>query len=698
MNNIEIARVAFFKGLDCLEKQDFANAENCFLDTLKLAPRSIPALNNLAIAQYEQKKIGEAALTAQKVIEIDPRNIDAYIMLSTCHQEQKKYEEALATCDTVIGIDSSIAQAHCNRGYVLNKIKKYQEAIECFDRAIAIQPDFPDAFLNRGNSLLNLKVYVESLQAYDKAIALKPDLERAWLGRGNVFYGLKRFDEALVAFDKALTFKPDFTKALVGRGNVFYCLKRYGDAFGAFDKAILLNPELIELEGFRLHTKLHLCDWSNFDAECAHLISSVRDGKVNAQPFTFLAFTTSPEDQLQCAKLWVAETCPPSQKTIRQGQRYRHDRIRVAYVSSDFREHAVSRLIAGMFECHDKSRFEITAISIGPDDNSEMRQRLKASFERFIDATTYSDGQVANLIRSSEVDMLVDLMGFTADSRTGIFARRAAPTQVNYLGYPGTMGANYIDYIISDQTVIPDEHRKFYAEKIAVLPNTYLANDRKRAISDKAFTRSDVGLPLQGFVFCCFNNSYKITPRVFDCWMRILRQIEGSVLWLSEPNASAASNLKKEAVTRGINSARLVFAKPMPLLADHLARLKLADLFLDTLPYNAHTTASDALWAGLPVLTQIGETFAGRVAASLLNAIHLPELITTTLEAYEHMAVDLATHPEKLTAIKHKLAENRLTTPLFDTKLFTKHIEAAYTMMYERNQAGLAPDYINIPD
>ena len=268
-------------------------------------------------------------------------------------------------------------------------------------------------------------------------------------------------------------------------------------------------------------------------------------------------------------------------------------------------------------------------------------------------------------------------MGFTQDARTNVFARRPAPIQVNYLGYPGTMGASYIDYIIADQTVIPDELRKFYSEKIVVLPNTYQANDRKRVISDQVFTRADLGLPSQGFVFCCFNNNYKITPRIFDSWMRILKQVDGSVFWLLEDNATAASNLKKRGFGAGISPERLVFAKRVPL-PEHLARHQLADLFLDTFPYNAHTTASDALWAGLPVLTCIGETFAGRVAASLLNAIRLPELITTTLEAYEQMAIDLATHPEKLAAIKHKLAENRFTTPLFDTKLFTKHIEAAY--------------------
>ena len=442
---------------------------------------------------------------------------------------------------------------------------------------------------------------------------------------------------------------------------------------------------------------MRLCDWSNFDAECDHLITSVRDGKSSAPPFTFLAIPSSPDDQLQCAKLWVAKKYPPSQKLIRQDKHYKHDRIRVAYVSADFREHPVSHLTAGMFECHDKSRFDVTAISLGLDDNSEMLQRLKASFERFIDAKTYSDDQIANLIISSEVDVLVDLMGFTSGSRTGIFARRVAPIQVNYLGYLGTMGAEYIDYVIADRVVIAETQSDFYAEKIVYLPNSFQPTDRQRRISDKRFTRAEVGLPQDGFVFCCFNTNYKITPDVYDIWMRILKQVHGSVLWLVAEGPTSERNLRSEAAARGVSGERLIFAQRMPL-AEHQARLQLAGLFLDTLPYNAGATASDMLWSGLPVLTRIGDTFVGRMAASLLNAIHLPELIATTPETYEQMAIDLATHPEKLAAVRNKLAENRLTTPLFDTKLFTKHIEAAYSAMYERYQAELPPDHIVIPN
>jgi protein O-GlcNAc transferase len=686
-----------FLGVIAYQTKNLHQAEELIGKAIKVNPNDAATYSNRGIALQDLKRLDEALASYDKAIALKPDYAEACNNRGNALKDLKRLDEALASYDKAIALKPAYAEAYNNRGIALKDLKHFDEALASYDRAIALKPDYAEAYSARGNALQDLRRLNEALASYDTAIALKPDYAEAYNNRGNGLKHLKRLDEALASYDKAIALKPDYVEAYNNRGIALQDLKRHDKAFVAYDKALSLKPDLVGTEGARLNAKMHICDWINFDTECAHLTSSVKNEKTNTTPFVFLGISSFPDDQLQCAKLWVAEQCPPSQKSIWQGEHYRHDRIRVAYVSADFRAHPVSFLMAGIFECHDKSRFDITAISFGPDDNSEMRQRLKASFERFIDAKTFSDEQIANLLRSSEVDILVDLMGFTADSRTGIFARRAAPIQVNYLGYPGTMGASYIDYIIADQTVIPDECRKFYSEKIAVLPNTYQVNDRKRVISDKAFNRSDVGLPAQGFVFCCFNNKYKITPHVFDRWMRILKQVEGSVLWLLEDNVSAANNLKKEAVARGVSSARLVFAKRMPL-PEHLARHKLADLFLDTLPYNAHTTASDALWVGLPVLTCLGKTFAGRVAASLLNAIDLPELITTMPEAYEQMALDLAMHPEKVAVIKRKLAANRLTTPLFDTKLFTKHIEAAYTAMYERHQAGLAPDHIIIPN
>ncbi len=702
-----------------------------FSQALLINPTVAETWNNRGTIHNIIKRYDDAIIDFNKAISLQPNFSAAYFNKGKSLAVLKRYDEAIAAFAKALSLKPDLAEAWLGRGNVFFELKRHDEAIAAYDRALAIKPDLEGAWLGRGNvlfyrkhydeafasydkvrslkaelidvwlgcgnALFDLKRYDQAIAAYDKALAIKPDLEGAWLGRGNVLFERKRHDEAIAAYDRALAIKPDLEGAWLGRGNVLFERKHYDEAFASYDKAILLKPDLFGADASRLYVKMYLCDWNNYDAECEHLISSIRNGNVITPPFALLALPSSCDDQLQYSKLWIKNRYPPSHKPIWQSERYNHDRIRVAYVSADFRQHPVSSLIAGMFECHNKSRFDVTAISLGRDDNSELRQRLKSSFENFIDAKTLGDEQIANLVRSSEIDILIDLLGFTTKSRTDIFAFRPAPIQVNYLGYPGTMGANYIDYIIGDPTVIPDDCRKFYSEKIVTLPNTYQVNDRKRGISDKAITRSDVGLPSNGFVFCCFNNNYKITPRVFNSWMRILRQVEGSLLWLLEANVSAASNLEKEAVAQGVNTDRLVFAKPMPP-PEHLARHRLADLFLDTLPYNAHTTASDALWAGLPVLTCLGETFAGRVAASLLNAVRLPELITTTLEAYEKMAIDLATHPEKMAAIKRKLTENRLTTPLFDTELFTTHIEAAYTMMYERYQADLLPNHFVVPD
>jgi predicted O-linked N-acetylglucosamine transferase (SPINDLY family) len=349
--------------------------------------------------------------------------------------------------------------------------------------------------------------------------------------------------------------------------------------------------------------------------------------------------------------------------------------------------------MAELFELHDKNQFELVGFSFGPETNDEMRQRLKSPFDKFIKVFNMSDMEIAQLSRDLNIDIAVDLKGFTQDSRVGIFAYRAAPIQVNYLGYPGTMGAEYIDYIIADKTIIPVEFQSCYSEKIVYLPNSYQVNDRKRLISDRQFTRQELGLPENGIIFCCFNNNHKILPATFYGWVRILKAVEGSVLWLLEDNEWSKDNLKKEAESNGIAPNRLVFAKRLPL-AEHLARHRHADLFLDTLPYNAHTTSSDALWTGLPVLTMMGKSFAGRVSASLLNAIGLPELITNSQEEYESLAIELAMNPNKLADIKLKLGNNQLSTPLFDTTLFAKNIEAAYLRMYERNQNSMQPDHI----
>jgi protein O-GlcNAc transferase len=668
-----------------------------FGQAIALEPGFAMAHNNRGNALLELKHPEEALASYDQAIALEPDLAMAHNNRGMALNELKRSAEALASLDRAIALEPDLAEAHSNRASALLKLKRPEEAMACCDKAIALMPESALAYNNRGGALLDLKRFEDALASYDRAVVLEPGYAMAHSNRGKALEELKRSADALASFDRAIALEPDLVLAHYNRGRALQKLNRYDAAVAAYDKALALEPDLTGLEGNRLNLKMLIGNWSNINSECDRLISNVRNGKINSGPFVFLTMPSSSADQLQCAKLSVAREYPPSHRPIWQGERYEHNRIRVAYLSPDFRMHATAFLVAGMFECHDKSRFETTAIACGPDDKSELRRRMKDTFDRFIDAQTYSDDQIARLARELEIDIFVDLAGFTEGSRTNVFAKRPAPIQVNFLCYPGTMGAPYIDYIVADRNVLPESQREFFSEKVVVLPNSYQINDAKRSIADKTPERSELGLPSKGFVFCCFNNNYKITPAVFDVWMRILKQVDGSVLWLLGDNAQAASNLRIEATARGVNAKRLIFAKRIPL-PDHLARHRLADLFLDTLPYNAHTTASDALWAGLPVVTRLGETFAGRVAASLLNAIGLPELVTTNLEAYEQMAVDLATQPKKLAAIKRKLADNRLTAPLFDTKLFTKHMEAAYTAMYRRHQAGLPPDHIVIPN
>jgi predicted O-linked N-acetylglucosamine transferase (SPINDLY family) len=404
-------------------------------------------------------------------------------------------------------------------------------------------------------------------------------------------------------------------------------------------------------------------------------------------PLNHRAICNSEAEHLILARL-RAKTFPRPVKPLWSGEIYRHDKIRIAYISTDFRDHVVADAIAGCFEHHDKTRFETTAISLGPNDGGAMRRRIEAAFDRFIDVRAMGDAEVAAMLRQLEIDIAIDLNGYTGEPRTGILARRPAPVQVNYFGYPGTMGVPFIDYIIADPWLIPEEHRVHYSEQVVYLPHTYLPSDRKRPVPTNTPSRAEAGLPATGFVFACLHNAFKIGPEMFEIWMRLLHGVENSVLWFLEDNGSVSFNLRREAKMRGIAPERLVFAprKPLP---DHMARLRLGDLFLDTLPYNAHTSASDALWAGLPVLTCRGDTFPGRVAAGLLHAIGLPELATASLAEYEDLARTLAQDPERLAAIRSKLMRNRDTEALFDTARFTRDLESAYRAMWERQQTGL---------
>jgi protein O-GlcNAc transferase len=638
---------------------------------------------------FSVARYSEALSSAERALALKPDFADAWQARGNALHELKRHNEALVAFDKAVALHPDFTGAWHGRGNALYELKLHDEALVAYDKALALAPDLTEAWLGRGYALIELRRNREALSAFDRAEAYMPNLVEAWLGRGSAFYALNRYGEALAAYSKALTLKPNLPEALRNCGNAYVQLKELDKALRAYDRALAIKPDFKLTKGGRLHVKLQLSDWTNLNAEISDVIASVRAHETPIAPFEFLAVSSSPADQLLCAKQNIADY--RSFPAASRRETYAHERLRIGYFSADLRNHPVGQLAVGLFEAHDKSHFETIALSFGPDDGSDLRRRIKSAVEHFIDAENMSDADLAALIRRREINMLIDLTGFTMHSRFSVLARRAAPIQVNFLGYSGTMGADCVDYIIADRTVIPEDHFRFYSEQVVWLPDTFQPNDSKRSITERKPSRSECGLPESGFIFCCFNNTYKITPEVFAVWMRLLARTEGSVLWLAETNSTATQNLRREAKARGISPERLIFAPKMPLAADHLARHRQADLFLDTLPYNAHTTASDALWAGLPVLTYLGETFAGRVAASLLKAIGVPELITTSLEDYEALALRLARDPALLGTIKDKLLRNRDTSPLFDTARFTRHLEAAYSTMWHRYQSGGEP-------
>ena len=683
------------QGVALHRQGNLADAERCYAEVLQWQPNHFDALHLLGVIACQTRRTERGVELIKRAIGHNPNVAEAHNNLGNVLKDLKRPEEALASYDKAIALKPDFAAAHYNRGNTLMILNHPEEALGSYDKAIAINPDYASAYNSRGNALMILNHPEEALANYDKVIALNPDYASAYNSRGNALMDLKRYEDAIVSYDKAIALNPDFAAAHNNRGNALMVLNRPDEALASYEKAIALKPDFEFLHGNLIFMKMMICDWSNLETQIGQLAHKIDRAEKVAQPIILLAGTNLPELQRKAAEIYARTKFPPNIALPKIAKRQRRNKIRIGYFSGEFRSQATGFLTAELFERHNRSQFEVTAFSFGMDAGDDMRRRLEAAFDKFLDVRNGSDRDVALLARSLEIDVAVDLGGLTRDARMGIFSMRAAPVQVNYLVYPGTTGAEYVDYLFADQTLIPASHQKYFSEKIVYLPNSYQANDRKRRIAAKTFTRAEVKLPETAFVFCCFNNNFKIGPEVFDCWMKILKRVDNSVLWLLEGNTKATSNLRKEAEVRGVHPERLIFAKPMPP-PDHLARHRLADLFLDTLPYNAHTTTSDALWAGLPVLTRIGETFAGRVAASLLNAIGLPELITATPQAYEALAIELATNPEKMAAIKHKLATNRLTTPLFDTQTFTQHIEAAYTMMYERYQAGLPPDHIYV--
>ncbi len=645
-------------------------------------------------ALHKLHQLNAALASYDKAILAAPGHFEAYFNRANVLKELGKIDEAIKAYDDAIYVQPDFYQAHYNRANTLKVQGNLQGALDGYVQAIAFKPDFTEAYFNRGAVLQDLQRLDEALQSYEQALRLSPNNSDAYNNIGTVLLALKNYDAAVAKFLKALELKSDNVEAHANLGNAFKYLGQYEEAFASFEKASVLNQEYSSL--MLMHTRMWLCDWDNFDVKVAGLAKDVELHAKSAQPINYHSLIDNSAVHRVAAETWSADQYPfnPSLGEITKHERA--EKIRIGYFSSDFRQHPVSILLAELFEAHDRSRFELFAFSTGAETYDPLRQRIKTAFDHFIDVTYSTDKEVAQLARQHGIDIAIDLGRHTQDSRVAVFSYRAAPIQLSYVGYLGTMGAEYYDYLLADPILIPEASRGHYSEKIAYLPS-YQANDSKRQIAERVFPRQELGLPEQGFVFCCFNNNYKITPSTFDRWMRVLKAVTGSVLMLYVGNATARDNLRKEAQQRGVEPERIIFADRLPY-EEHLARYRAMDLFLDTLPYNAGATASDALWAGLPVLTLLGESFASRYAASLLSAIELPELIAETDAQFEALAIELATHSEKLQALKDKLKQNRQTTPLFDTPKFTRHLEAAYTAMHERYQADLPPDHLKIDD
>lgn len=660
-------------------KGQYDEAAAQYKQAIALRPELDAAYNNFGSMLRDQAKLVEAAEQINKAIAIAPASVHALNNLGLVLRDQGELTQAADTFKKVISLNANFADAYNNLGLVLIDQGLFMQAVEQYKQALQLNPNISSVYSNLGNALQDLGLFNEAAAAQQKALELDPANATACLNVGNLFVDLGQPTQALTWYDQAIAIDARNIIAYKNRARALKDLGRLDEALASYDAAYKIDPDHEELAGLRLYLKMSLCDWSEYGT-AATLIEKTQQGKLVAPPFALVGLPSTPQDQLACAKLFVARKCPPAAQPLYKGPRKAHPKIRIAYLSADLREHPVAQLAVGMFEAHDKSAFETTAISFGADDKSAIRSRIIKAFDRFIDARMMTNDQVAQLLLQHGIDIAVDLTGFTQNNRVGVFAKRVAPVQVSYLGFPGTMGVPYFDYVIADKTVVPPDMQPAFSEKVVYLPDTYQANDRQRVIAARTPTRAELGLPEQAFVFCSFNASYKITPEVFDIWMRLLKAADGSVLWLLESNKTAAANLRREAQQRGIASGRLIFAPKMPN-ADHLARHRLADLFLDNLPCNAHTTASDALYAGLPVLTCMGNTFAGRVAASLLQAAGLPELITQSLQEYEQLALQLARDPQKLAALKTKLAQNRDTCALFDTQKFTRNIEAAYRDM-----------------
>jgi len=691
----DFVKTYFNRGNALQELGRFEEALVSYDKAISIAPDYAEAHSNRGNVLKELGRFEESLISCDKAISITHDYVEAHSNRGTALKELKRFEEALISYEKAISIAPDYAELYSNSGITLQELKRYNEAITHFDKALTLKPEYAEAWSNKGTTLHKLKRFHEAIAHHDKALILKPEYAEAWSNKGAILNELKRYDEAIAHSNRALSLKPDYAEALTNKGVCLGELKRYDEAIVHYDKALSLKPDMDWLLGDFLHTKMKMGSWDHLQDKVNHLTDKLLVHEKVSAPFQILSIVDDLSLHQQCAQIFAQDKYPVNPVLGPIAKRQKNQKIRIGYFSADFKEHPIAYLTAELFELHNKNQFECIGFSFSAEDQSAIRQRLSSAFNQLIDVSDMPDEQIAQLSRDMGIDIAVNLGGYTTDNRIGAFACRAAPIQVNYLGV-STMGASYYDYIVSDKVAIPESSQAFYTEKVAYLPHSCMLDDSHRVASTRIFSKQECGLPEDAFIFCCFNNDYKFNEAVLESWSKILLSVHHSILWLPENHETFRINIIAQFEKRGIESNRVIFAKRVDLMADHLARCALADLFLDTHLYNAHTTALDFLKSGVPVLTRPSQALVGRIAASLLNAIGLEEMITSTQEEYEALAIQLATEPEKFAALKQKLRDNIKTAPLFDTPQYTKDLEAIYIQMYERYQHDLEPESIAI--
>ncbi len=679
------------------QRGELKEAEKLCLDIKNSNPDNFEVLNLLGVILFKKKDYYQLIKVSNESLKINPNQVEICNNLAIAYIELKKFNDAIKYLEKSIKINPNFIQAYNNLGIVFKELKKYKNAINCWEKMISIDPNNPQAYNNIGNILLETQNENKAIQYYEKAVGIDDRFYIAYYNLGNTLQKLNYYEKSIQNFSLAIKYNENYAEAYFNRGNSYRNLNKLELALEDYLSAYKINPKLPYLFGNILITKKDLCEWQNYENDIAFLKKNINN-KYIISPFACLSVIDSSEIQKKITIDYVKEKYEKNIFKIKDNfpkKKSTYDKIKIGYYSSDFKGHAVSYLLAGVFEKHNKNEFEIIGFSLSSSRSDKMRERLDKSFDKFIDVSSKSDDEICELSKSLKIDIAIDLMGFTKFNRFGIFLKKCAPIQINYLGYPGTSGSTSMDYIIGDKNIITKESEKNFTEKIIYLPDTYQANDSKRKISVKKFLRKDFNLPEDKFVFCCFNKKYKLDPKIFNLWTNILKKVPNSVLWLLDENNKSSKNIVNEAKFRDLNSDRIIFAKSLPM-EEHLGRQKLADLFLDTFPYGAHTTCSDALWVGLPLITKKGESFASKVSSSLLNSIGLEELITESDDEYEKLAIDLASDRKRLNLIKKKLVQNIKFKPLFNTDLYTLNLEKAYKKVFENHIKNLPKENVEV--